>query len=998
MIWTFGAFELDDGAYVLRRAGEVIPLRRKVFDVLRYLVAHAGALVTKEELLANVWPDEAIIEAVIPQNIAVLRQALGDSRASAKLIQTVHGKGYRFVAAVRVHDPQRRPRTGPAHLGLVGREHLLAELQGELQSASCGAGRVAIVQGAPGMGKTRLLHELERHARERGVCVISAHCQDTGGALPYRPWRELLRQLVAADVLPLEAARPVLARLGQEPGAMSVEPTPEDPRAALEARYRVFDSVSALIERASRARPLAILLDDLHWADRASLQLFAFVARELRALPVLLSGSSRLLEGVAPGDASAELAALLAETHVRRIALAGLSEAETGELAALGLGRALTPARVRELVAVTEGNPFFVLELMRLVHDAHGGEPDEQLPRHMRDVILLRVRRMGADVERVLMLAALIGCEFRLPVLEQLAGLSRAALLEALTCACDARLLRDFTSFSHALIQESLYESVPLAQRAGLHARVGRALEAVLGVDVDSCLGELAYHYTRAAPGGEAERAVLYCQCAAEHALRGLAFEQAVGHYRAALEALLLQLPVDEIRRFELKLGLGAALFRAGEDGSEAFEAASAIARSLRRPELIARVALALQGWPRLLRRGRTDHPALYPLLTEALAAPIADAGLRARLECALSLNTPPETPLREQIALSKNALELARQSSDSEVLHDALQARLRLLGGPDDLQQRLQLAQELLLLAERSRQPERLFQAHELCVQPWIAQGRLARADRAILECERLARRLNLPRFSLQVLRFRIQRALADGRFAEVQCLTREAVALRGCAPPSPSYLVSLYVWRSFERAWRGDRAFIERHIAALLPKVDQARLLRAHIAALCAAFGRAADARRCYVPLLEPGVLDDRADEDWLLTAIWTAEAAVACSDREAARALYPRLLPYAELNVTHVEWLVYFGACSRWLGSLAGLLGDHGAALAHFEHALAVNAGLGARPALALSYFEYARACAQLPGRREQAQSLAARARELALDLDMGGLQALNPLEIA
>jgi tetratricopeptide (TPR) repeat protein len=163
--------------------------------------------------------------------------------------------------------------------------------------------------------------------------------------------------------------------------------------------------------------------------------------------------------------------------------------------------------------------------------------------------------------------------------------------------------------------------------------------------------------------------------------------------------------------------------------------------------------------------------------------------------------------------------------------------------------------------------------------------------------------------------------------------------------------------MWRTFERALRGDRAWFERSIDAMAADVDKSILLRSNVAFFQALFGRLEHARACYAPLLAPPVLDAH-DEDWLMTIFLTAEAVAACGDREAAALLYPRLLPHRKLNVAHLEWFVYFGAAAHALGLLAELLGEHAAAGEHFELALEVNARLGARPALARSSFAYGR----------------------------------------
>jgi predicted ATPase/DNA-binding winged helix-turn-helix (wHTH) protein len=550
VIWTFGAFELDDRARTLRRAGELTPLRRKVFDVLCYLVTRSGELVTKDELLEKVWPNETIIPSVIPQNITVLRRALDDTRGAGRIIQTVHGKGYRFVASVQ--------RCGtraflPPSAAFVGRDHALGTLRAQLQSALAGHGQVAVVQGEAGVGKTRLLQELLHEARQHARVAV-VHCQDTAGALPYRPWRDLLRQLIDAGAVRAPGAGGEVARLLRELCE----------RAPREAHFAVFDGVIALLAQACRERPLVLVLDDLHQAEELSVQLFAFAARELRRLPLLLAATSR------PVARRSALEGVRSETDTRRVQLAGLSAQATGELLGLCLGRPLPAQLFEDAFVATDGNPCLVLELARALSDTTCDDHAQR--RGLQEVLQLRVRRLGAKRARILELAAVIGREIRLPVLEALAGVSRDELLDALSAARDAHLLSDLTTFAHALIHESSYDAVPAAERARLHYRAGVALEALLGDDTDAHLAELAWHFQSAAISGDAARAVKYCKLAAERACEQRAFERGATYYRAALAALVQQLPVDEQLRFQLRAGLRAALFRAGEDGAPALK------------------------------------------------------------------------------------------------------------------------------------------------------------------------------------------------------------------------------------------------------------------------------------------------------------------------------------------------------------------------------------------------------------------------------------------
>ena len=1037
MIWSFGGFELDEERFELRRGGAVVELRRKVFDVLRYLVAQNGRLVSKDELLQSVWPRETIQEGVVAQNIAILRRALGDSRDEAKLIQTVHGRGYRFIAdvsAARVErarsvPPAQPPVTAPdAHEAFVGREHVMHELRKLLRTSLAGKGAFAVISGDAGIGKTRTAGELAAEALALGARVLEGRCHEADGAPAFWPWVQLLRA-AAREPDGLRAGEPhergardpeletlldALRGASALPRSSEVDP----PRALLTAspqlRFRLFDAITQQLARLARAQPLVLIFDDLHWADEATLHLLRFVARELRTLPLLVLGTSREIgaaQPIAAGGSSAEpgtsalLCSLLGGNDVHRIYLDGLSHAATCALAAATLARDLGELTLRDLHALTEGNPFFVHEVLRLLADDSGEQPGEQrwraeLPRRLREVIGLRLSRLPPPAQRLLALASVIGREFGVAVLEQVAGLPRAELLRLLEAATDARLLRETAvssdgalghgeapagryAFAHALIRESLYAELSEPERVRVHEQVGHALEALFGVDADAHLDELAHHFHRAASAGDVPRAVMYCSRAAEQAMHLLAFEQAVLNYRRALDALACRLPIDELQRFELKLALGSAQFRAGEDGNPALLGAAEIARRLQRPELLAQVVLAMAGWPRLRARGRTNNHALYPLLAEAIGSTREDtSALRVRLLSALALNLPEETPLAVQLTHAREALELARGLAvgrhEDVALYDALLARLFLMQAPEDTARRLALAGELLEVARRIGDKEHVFTAHEQRVQPLIALGDVSTSDREIAACAQLADELRLPRCHLQVLRFQMQRALGDGRFDEIRPLTEEAVRVRGRAELSPGYLATLFAWTSYERTFRGKRTWFERNIQHMTDRRHMTELMRSHLAYVYAQFGELAHARSWYAPMFEPGVLDAARADNRPFMYVLLADAVHACGDRVAAAELYPRLLPSAALNAAHFELWVYLGSCAHWLGLLAALLGEPKLAATHFETALEFNASMGARPALARTSLAYARTL--LHSGNALPRSVAAHARSL------------------
>jgi DNA-binding winged helix-turn-helix (wHTH) protein len=999
VIWSFGGFELDDERFVLRRGDEVVELRRKVFDVLRYLLAHTDRVVSKDELLRNVWPGETIQEAVIAQNIAILRKVLGDSRRSAEMIQTVHGRGYRFVAEVELREGETSGRPvslSPGRMPLFGRQAVMSELRQCLRSAIAGRGRLVALIGEAGIGKTRTAEELSSEARALNVRVLEGRCHEGEGSPAYWPFVQIMRAAVGDRSLATargndrgpDAAMLLAALRGGTDRARSGSLD------TAEARFRLFDDVTSWLAQASRAQPLLLVFDDLHWADEATLHLLRFLSHEVRTLPLLVLVTTREIDARVEPSLAALLTTLTSSTQTLRLPLTGLSEEATSELVSATLQRDPGSALLRDLHSLTEGNPFFLHELLQLFGrgDAGGQEAVRvELPKRVREVTGLRLRSLSAEAQRVLSLASVIGRDFHVAVLEHATGLPRADLLAALEGAARARIVRETRdpehaesgrySFAHALIRESLYGALTEPERVQLHDRIGRALEAQYGVDTDTHLDELAYHASRAAAGGDVDRAVSYCERAAERASGMLAFELAATHYERALQALSCRLPVDENRRFELKLALGSALFRAGRDGNPALLGAAELARREGRGDRLAQVALAMLGWPRVVLRGRTQNAELRPLLEEALAAkPAVEATLRARLLSALALNGPETASLAEQAEQSAEALEFARALGRDDALYDALLARVRLLLGPDALAERLALADELLATAHRLGQKERVFMAQHMRTQPLLAFGDVVRADEAIGACDALARELRLPGCTLIVLRLRLERAYGDGRFEELRELTREAVRVRGQWEVSAGTAVTLYLWRTFARVDQGDHAWFDRNIEELAKLGAMSQLFQAHVAHVYATFGKPQQARSRYRPLLAPERLDERRDDDWLMALALITEAVVLCDDREAARTIYERLSPYEALNVTAFEWLAYLGSCGYYLGLLAALAGELDAARAHFEKAIEANTKLGARAALARTELAYAKALLATKGKGGERGPDLTRARAL------------------
>lgn len=486
------------------------------------------------------------------------------------------------------------PADGGGDTPMVGRRREIARLQAALDRAAGGRGGVVLVQGEPGIGKTRLVKELVRRAQAEGFPTAWGGSIEGGGTPAYWPWVEIIRSLVAETgptTLQIVGS-PGLAELGQVVPEIRALTGPLDPPTVLDpetARLRLFEAVAGLLGAFMSASPLVVVLDDLQWADPASFQLISFLAPRLRDSRLLILGTYRPAE-IGPSHPLRDaLAALSRHQVVERVELTGLGEGEISDLIEATTGAVVTPSAVAAVRDRTEGNPFFVTELARLLaseHDLVGpGELGRMVPAGVRDVVRRRLARLPEETIAVLSLAAVIGRGFELRVLEAAAELDADRSLELVEAALMSGLVLEEPDsvgsfrFSHDLVRETILEELTASRRARMHARVGKALESVYGDDAARSQ-ELANHFFQAAPAVGAERAIPLALRAAEVAYSRLAYEQAEEQLRRALELLGRIRSGEERDRRELEVQLRTNSLVMMTKGYAAPEAGRALSRA----------------------------------------------------------------------------------------------------------------------------------------------------------------------------------------------------------------------------------------------------------------------------------------------------------------------------------------------------------------------------------------------------------------------------------
>lgn len=904
--------------------------------------------------------------------------------------------------------------TTPPRSPFVGRDGELAELRAGLDSVSNGEGRVFLIGGEPGIGKTRLSAELASEACARGAKVCWGRCWESGGAPTYWPWVEVLRQILrTSDKADLDGIGrhagylvQLIPEFAESLGTTSdAGPSPADPESA---RFFLFDAIGTLLGAAARRQPLVVIIDDLHAADRASLLLLAFLSRSLAHSAFLLVGTYRQVEL----RAADELLEPFAETarHARRLGLRGLGADDIAHLIEIASGERPSLALTSDVHRVTDGNPFYVDELLRLLA-AEGRlcstEPVSvslAIPDGVQDAVRRRLEPLSSEAASLLEIAAVAGREFDTAVLRLAARLDPIAVVAILDEPLRHGIIVPTEgppgrfAFRHALIREAIYEGLPLARRLPLHRRLAEGLQELALGDPELYVAELAHHFLEAAPCDRSDDFVEHGIRAARSAMRRMAFEEAVRLYERTIDATAFCSP-DERRRCELLLALGQAQEWAGDPtGSRATaERAAEIARHLGATDLLARAALGVGSVEALKLTARSRCDGAPSLLREALDRIEPDKlAIRARLQSRLAVHTMSSGTRTAALDLSAQAIADARSSDDRDTLAHALLARHAVLLGPDHIEERCAIASEFLELAIALGSREYTMRSHALRAANFFDLGDIAAADQAIAEHARLAEESGDPFERWVNLMWRSTRALLVGDFSEAERSSRAAFELSRTVPGPHAFEVNgpmshvgqMILIREARHDGVPDPEVIERY------RNQYPEVALWHVALLhrSTRLGHADDVRRELEFLTARSFVDFDRNATWLAAMSFLSEAVALVRDLERAAVLYDVLLPYATRNAT-VLMITSRGSISHSLGLLAATLGRHTEATQHFDTALAMNRRMGARPMVAVTLHDYAAALlrAANPGAATRAHELAREAHAIAADLGMPELVA-------
>jgi DNA-binding winged helix-turn-helix (wHTH) protein/tetratricopeptide (TPR) repeat protein len=942
----FSEFELDLELFTFRRNGDPIEIGQRPLDLLVCLIQNRERVVPLEFLRREVWNSAALSPAAIPTCVHELRRALGDNASSPRFIESVRGRGYRFIGEVRSAPRSNRTENQPfEELPFVGRKTEMKILRELLRSSVAEArGHLILIRGEAGIGKTRLLAEFLKTVPTT-VPSYLARGATIEGTPAFWPWTKILREALSAQKGAnqelVENAQSLSTAFPEIQG--SVECAVERPTSL--DRFSILSRWVQTIRSISRGTPLVLAFEDIHRADFDSLSLLAWIAEELSFDPVTVIATHRPSpETNATAQGLSEIAAL---PRCKNIDLTPLT--------AVDISLMLDPlSSDREelseaLELRTSGNAFYVTHLIRYLDSRMNTESTEALvsalPSNGREIVAHQLSDLPAPTRNALAVASVAGGAFSVPTTAEILGISNKELLELLDAARRAWLIREDGSdfaFSHALLRDALYQTIDSTHRREIHLRL--AHELIKHDDSRSAL--ISDHLTKAIPLSELTEARQFALLAGRDAATRFAYSEAQIFFRRALDLVESDSKCCLTDRCEILLEYANAQLYAGdrESARKTLLEAARLARRADSGVLLAECALQLAPDYLSIEVGSYDLT-LVRMIEEALkSTPIDDFSLRSRLLARLSQAVRWQGNPEENALVTVEAVELARHSENRDALSAALSARVDSLGGPDLAEDRMQALADLYeTVGESETVPAKLVH-HTRVIAALLELGDIVQLDAENESCRELASQTGLAHFLWYPESTDSMRALMTGdirqnntlsnRYQEIQRLGQDANVTQAYALQE--------IYRQIE---------MDCSESAIPFGLEFARAQKlvlswsAGVAWLQWDAGRMADARDSMGQFAYPRIESLFRESGGGVGIAALAEVTANLAKREHRDAYYQRISPLKNRFAAAGYGVLYFGSFARYSGLLADSLGMYPEAIRDFRQAIRAESSIGA-----------------------------------------------------
>ena len=892
----------------------------------------------------------------------------------------------------------------------IGRTRELETLNRLLANVDGIGERIVTVAGEAGVGKTRLISEVANIARGLGRQVLWSQMIEDPGAPPYLCWLLALRSCVQhmdddelldslgagavdmVDIVPELSDRLSLDRVR----------TPSDSTAA---RYQLFDSVTRFLLRIAARKSLVLLFDNLHAADRSSLALLEYFCQQIAGNPVLVVAAYRESELYRHHPLRPLLNRLTRNANHLRLPLRGLSRTEVAELLHAQVPYSVPATVLQAVFEQSDGNPLFVTEVGGML--AHS-QPDSpvtsvgfrfNVPESLREVIVARLEALPDESSKLLGIAAVLGRDFDLATLADLAEISAEAATRLLQRAETAGICESQGAgryrFSHALFREVLYGEHSTVGRVTLHRKAGEQLESRYEDDLSPHLSALAHHFFEAAQAGKEQKAIHYCQQAADAARSRRAYGEAVKLLDCALQVAEFELQLNHELRFTLFKRLGQAQYQSG-DLNAATQTLMKAAILAYRHQWWKRLADALFAFQLVCQQSGNRHVSSIPL-HEAVLENVPDDQVELQAKVLSSLAKAHRTAGHPDKAADsfRRSIELARKLDDSMVLLDCLRKGNWTVGRqPSTIHEGLKIARETFDLAEEHGNTESALDSIVDIVFQLCDLGEIDEVEDQLVALRSLAERERQPHFENILLGFETAVAILRGRWKEAMQGAQQGVRrlpMQGVFGLRGRLGFQIFAIKKAQGTLGQVHDVAERIIASS----NGSQLWLPGQILLHCELNQPKQARVALGQLGDPRSLP--RDDLFPAALAFLAEACCKLRDTQNCAYLYDLLTPYRGLNIT-LPGTLMMGAASGYLALLAHTLRSFDEARVLFDEALELNDSMGAMPILAWTRTGYARMLlgSKSEPDRMKANQLLIGAKSIAEELELRPvLQSINEL---